>query len=274
MIKKATQSLLREVGLYHRLKGSVMYDCYWRIANGRIIDQRDREIAFYRELLTGYRPGDLIFDIGANHGSKTDVFLRLGARVVAVDPDEVNTDILRQRFLEYRIRKKPLVVVQKAISDNHGTETIWIDAPGSAKNSLSRKWVDALRSNADRFDQRFEFSRQKQVETTTLDNLIHVYGLPLFIKIDVEGYEVNVLRGLRRPVPFISFEVNLPEFRAEGLQCVELLERLAPRGAFNFATDCRRGLAMKHWLQTEAFAKVIGNCTEHSVEVFWAAPVV
>jgi len=148
VIKKATQSLLREVGLYHRFKNSVMYDFYWRVANGSIINQRNREVAFYRELLTGCRQGDLIFDIGANHGSKTDVFLRLGARVVAVDPDEVNTAILRQRFLDYRIRKKPLVVVQKAISDNRGTETIWIDAPGSAKNSLSRKWVDALRSNA------------------------------------------------------------------------------------------------------------------------------
>jgi len=105
-----------------------------------------------------------------------------------------------------------------------------------------------------------------------LDNLIDVYGLPLFIKIDVEGYEVNVLRGLRRPVPFISFEVNLSEFRAEGLECVELLERLAPRGGFNFATDCRLGFSMNCWLQRAEFAEALSNCSDNCVEVFWAAP--
>jgi FkbM family methyltransferase len=263
------KSLLKKVGLYGRLKGSALRDYYWRIADRRIIDQREREVGFYRHLLTGYQAGDLIFDIGANHGSKTDIFLRLGARVVAVDPDKANSEFLRQRFLDYRIRKKPLVVVDKAVSDNQGVETIWIDAPGSAKNSLSRKWVDTLRKDERRFGQRFDFSRERRVETVTLEHLITVYGLPFFIKIDVEGYEANVLRGLRRPVRFVSFEVNLPEFRQEGMECIELLDRIAERGQFNFATDCCEGLAMERWLGRNEFAEVLRDRREKCIEAFW-----
>jgi FkbM family methyltransferase len=57
-----------------------------------------------------------------------------------------------------------------------------------------------------------EFARRKAVKTTTLEELILTHDLPFFVKIDVEGYEASVIRGLQRPVPFLSFEVNLPEF--------------------------------------------------------------
>jgi FkbM family methyltransferase len=174
--------------------------------------------------------------------------------------------------LDYRLRKKPIVVVDKAVSDNQGIETIWIDAPGSAKNSLSKKWVETLRKDDGRFGQAFKFSRERRVETVTLENLIDTYGLPFFIKIDVEGYEANVLRGLRRPVRFVSFEVNLPEFRREGMECIEILDGLANRGRFNLTSDCRHGLAMDQWLGKNEFAEVFSNCTEKCVEVFWAAP--
>jgi FkbM family methyltransferase len=271
-VLKLARSLLKKTGLYGRLKSSILYDYYWRIADRRIIDQREREVGFYRQLLTGYQSGDLIFDVGANRGSKTDIFLRLGARVVAIDPDEANGELLKQRFLNYRVWKKPIVVVEKAVSDNEGIETIWIDTPGSAKNSLSRKWVETLRKDNGRFDQAFEFSGERRVETVTLENLIDTYGLPFFIKVDVEGYEAKVIRGLRRPVRFVSFEVNLPEFRQEGMECIEILDGLASGSRFNLTSDCRHGLAMDQWLGKIEFVEVFSNCTEKCVEVFWAAP--
>jgi hypothetical protein len=60
------------------------------MADCQIIDRRDSEVEFYRHLLKGFRKGDMVFDIGANQGQKTDVFLRLRARVVAVELDGVN----------------------------------------------------------------------------------------------------------------------------------------------------------------------------------------
>jgi hypothetical protein len=96
-----------------------------------------------------------------------------------------------------------------------------------------------------------------------------VHGVPTFIKIDVEGYELNVIRGLQRPVPCLSFEVNLPEFRSEGLQCIEILGNLASTGKFNYAVDCEQGLALERWLTASEFLHVLGQCTENAIEVFW-----
>lgn len=261
--------MLKQAGLYHRLKASSLYDLYWTLADKSIIEDRRTEVRFYQGLLEGFPKGGLIFDVGANQGTKSTVFLSLGARVVAVEPDEGNQAILKQMFLTYRLVKKQLVIVGKALSDRSATETMWIDEPGSAKNTLSQKWVDALRSDEQRFGHSLKFGQRKEIETTTLDHLFSVFGVPFFIKIDVEGFELNVLKGLSRPVPYLSFEVNLPEFRPESLQCVELLGRLAPQGRFNYVVGCREGLQLKEWLGPAEFAKVLGDRAEKSFEVVW-----
>jgi len=243
------------------------------MADRRIIDDRQREVEFYRNLLKGLRKGDLIFDVGANQGYKTDIFLRLGARVVALEPDQLSQEVLKQKFLSHRLTTKPVIVVDKAVSDRKTVDTMWIAAPGSAKNTLSQKWVETLRADQSRFGHRLHFAQKQEIETITLQQLIATHGLPLFVKIDVEGHEASVLRGLHRPVPYLSFEVNLPEFKPEGLECVELLRRLAADGKFNYGADCRHNLALERWLDSREFSSVLDACTEKSIEVFWKTSV-
>jgi len=270
--KECIQGVLRRVGLHNRLRASFVYEFYWRIADKRLIKARRKEVDFYRSLLQGFRQADLIFDIGANNGTKTDAYLRLGARVIAVEPDQHNQEILREKFLRFRLRPRPVIIVGKAVSDRIATETMWIDEPGSALNTLSQKWVEHLRGDRTRFggtQGSLDFARHRNVETTTLEQLIVAHGSPFFVKIDVEGYEASVLRGLKRPVQFLSFEVNLPEFRPEGLECVKLLERLAANGKFNYAADCERGLALEEWVDAQAFVSEIEHCSERAIEVFW-----
>jgi FkbM family methyltransferase len=269
-LKPHIQNALKRAGIYQRLKASFIYDFYWNIADRSIVARTHREIRFYRQLLNGFHPGCLIFDVGANHGSKTDVFLKLGARVVAVEPDQTNQQILKEKFLKYRLSRKPVVIVGKALSDKDAVETMWIDEPGSAKNTLSRKWVETLQVDDKRFGHRHDFGQRVTVETTTLDQLIAQHGLPFFIKIDVEGHEPSVLRGLHRAVPYVSFEVNLPEFVSEGQECVGSLGCLAAQGKFNYVAGDYQGLALPQWLDATEFSRVLAQCQERSIEVFWS----
>jgi FkbM family methyltransferase len=271
-LKRFVQTGFRRAGLLYRLKASPVYDLYWRIADRSLLEARTAEVNFYRVLLQGLRRQDLVFDIGANDGIKTDVFLRLGARVVAVEPDQHNQKILHEKFQRLRLTPKAVQIVGKAVSDKIGVETMWIDGPGSAVNTLSQRWAETLKIDKKRLDHDncgLDFVHQQTVETTTLEELIATHGLPFFVKIDVEGYEINVLRGLKQPLPYLSFEVNLPEFRPQGMECVGLLQGLGADGKFNYAVDCRRGLAHQVWLSSADFAEVLERCAEPTIEVFW-----
>jgi FkbM family methyltransferase len=258
---------LRGTALYWRLKTSTVRDVYRRVAGDAGLRARDAEVSFYRTHLQGFQPGDLIFDVGASIGDKTDVFLRLGARVVAVEPDEYAQGALRSRFTRWRVRPKPVAIDRHAVSDTEVPQTMWIDAPGSALNTLAPKWAAALRDG--RLDQALTFDSTRTVPSTTLDRLIDQHGRPLFIKIDVEGHERHVIRGLTQTVPYVSFEVNLPEFRDEGISCIEHLDLLAG-GTFNYTADCRR-LALPRWMRAPEAISALEACREGSVEVFWAS---
>ena len=259
--------MLKRAGLYERIKGSWLYDAYWTIADRRLVEQRRKECDFFRKTLVGFRKNDLIFDIGANRGVKTGIFLELGARVVAVDPDVSNQKTLTERFLSYRLRTKPVVVVGKAVSDQNGQETFWISEPGFDMNTLNAKWAETLAKDPARFGRTFQYPEKRQVETITLEQMISTYGRPFYIKIDVEGYELNVLKGLKTAVPYLSFEVNLPDFRTEGEQCIARLREIVPDGSFNCAIQ--NDLVFSDWLSYENFARAFAEVREPSVEVFW-----
>jgi FkbM family methyltransferase len=232
----------------------------------------EKETAFYRSLLAGYRRGCLVFDVGANVGEKIDVFLNMGAHVVAVEPDAACQKILAEKYHRFRFTPKPVKIIAKAVSDKEAIETMWVDSEGSALNTLNPKWVGILRDHKSRFAQgqdKQEFRQHREVETTTLDQLIAAHGTPFFVKIDVEGYEQTALRGLHHPVPYLSFEVNLPEFRPEALECVRILTDLQHAGKFNYSSDCLRGLNLQEWVGPEEFSEALESMPEPSIEVFW-----
>ena len=113
------------------------------------------------------------------------------------------------------------------------------------------------------------YSTQHVVEMTTLGSLITAHGIPRYIKIDVEGHEVHVLRGLPQPVPFVSFEAILPEFLTETRECMEMLGRLSPQGRFNYAVNCYAGLVLAAWLSGPEMGALLEGIGEKTVEVFW-----
>ena len=84
----------------------------------------------------------------------------------------------------------------------------------------------------------FDLIKNKEVIVEKIENFIKKYGIPIYIKIDVEGYEYEVIQGLETAVPLISFEANLPEFCQESVNCISYLSSISSdKYMFNFTTD-------------------------------------
>jgi hypothetical protein len=85
------------------------------------------------------------------------------------------------------------------------------------------------------------------VEATTLDSMIQRYGVPNFCKIDVEGFELDVLRGLSEPLPIISFEYHTIEV-ARLIGCLDHLVGLS-KIKINFIRMDGSGFILPEWIE-------------------------
>jgi len=226
------KNILKRLGLFNRLKYSKLGSLYYTMFNRPQKKRQVQELNFYRSFLPGC---ELIFDIGANDGHKTIAFKELAGKVVACDPDPYNIKILRLRFGA----QKNIFVEPVAITDHEGECSFYVEQPGSPLNSINPQWKTILEEhNNDRWAEPIQFSDTiLKTKTTTLDALITKYGIPDFIKIDVEGNEKNVLKGLSHSVNYVSFEVLLPEFLHEAIACMDLLTALNINYCFNYAVD-------------------------------------
>lgn len=175
------------------------------------------EKTFYEEIL----PSDgqlLVFDIGANRGHTTRHFLDMDHKVIAVEPEIKNFNILERRYKS----NENVVLVKKAVSDKTGTKNLFIEQ-GDSLHTFSDKWKETA---VKRFDFPVSYISTKEVDCTTLDQLIELYGSPDVIKIDVEGHEQEVIAGLSKKVNMIIFECNLPDFGSETMKCIDLIKAL------------------------------------------------
>jgi FkbM family methyltransferase len=144
--------------------------------------------------------GDLVFDIGAHVGDRIAAFRRLGARVVAVEPQPALAKTLR---LIYG-RDRAVTVEQAAVGRTAGTVELHLNIANPTVSTASDAFIDAARDAAGWKEQRW--TQTITVPLTTLDDLIARHGEPRFVKIDVEGFEAEALAGLSRPVAALSFE--------------------------------------------------------------------
>ncbi|MFW9942108.1 MAG: FkbM family methyltransferase [Candidatus Thorarchaeota archaeon] len=193
------------------------------------------------------KKGDLCFDIGANRGQYTKIFLQLGARVVSVEPQIECLKMLYKLYSQNKLVK----IVGKAVGSHEGVKEMIICNKHNSLSTLSEKW-----KNESRHSIKFNEIRKQKVELITLDKLIERFGLPQFCKIDVEGYELKVLKGLSKRIPILCFEF-VKEFLLETQKCIERILSIGP-AKFNFTVSYNSEFYFKKWVnETQLFETLV-----------------
>lgn len=179
-----------------------------------------------REWLTHMlKPGNVFFDIGANIGLMSLLAAhKIGVTGVAVAFEPVSATYEKlQKNISLNPQCSNIQTVRAAVSDANGKQEIFITGPGrDAWNSL----VPA------------EGMQREIIETFRLDDLMNDEKLELphpdIIKIDVEGWEIHVLRGaaetLKKYKPVLLIEFTASNLEAAGASCAELASELTKLG--------------------------------------------
>lgn len=127
----------------------------------------------------------VVLDIGANIGIYSEAILKVAPQttIFAFEPSSVARKKLENRF----IGNNSVRIIPFAIGRMISTETLWSDTAGSGLASLTKRKLDHFS---------IDFNQSESVEVTTLDSWANTTNVvPNLIKIDVEGHELDVLKG-------------------------------------------------------------------------------
>ncbi len=201
-------------------------------------------------------PGDLVFDIGAHVGNRSKTLMSLGAEVVAIEPQPAFADLI-ETHLAPRLKGFERV----AVGASAGEITLRISSRHPTVTSTSSAFIDSV-SQTEGF-RRVKWDQEVTVPMTTLDALITKYGKPVFCKIDCEGAEADILRGLSTPIKHVAFEY-IPAMPSV---TIEAIKRLNELGAYRF----NRVIGETHrfvgtdWISAEALLKDLSDLSSESI---------
>lgn len=188
-------------------------------------------------------PGDLVFDVGAHAGNRSRAFASLACRVIALEPQP---DFIR--LLRTVLPNSPRVeIIETAVTDHEGYVSLAVSERTPTVTTVVDSWRE-VRAQEQGFEG-VHWNRHIEAKATTLDRLIEQFGMPAFVKIDVEGAEPRVLAGLSRRVPALSFEY-LPTALDHVRECLSTLSKLAPYD-YNFSIGESYRLASERWLTAD-----------------------
>lgn len=234
-----TSYIKQQLGL---LRSLVIY--YWQPG----------KLAQLKTFFEAYIPENaLCFDIGAHLGNRTKVWRKLGATVIAVEPQEVCLSHLRKRFGQ----DEGVTILPVAVAAEAGETMLHVSALTPTITSLAgADWQQDMQDSSS-FTVKWDYS--VPVKTVTLEELVQEYGIPDFCKIDVEDLELEVLKGLHTAIPLLSFEYL--SIRIEKtIDCIRRLEEIG-NYEYNWSYGESHIMEAKDWLNASDIINILAPYT-------------
>ncbi|MDI6049171.1 MAG: FkbM family methyltransferase [Flavobacterium sp.] len=209
----------------------------WFISsNEKILIEQRRD--FYSQFL---KPGSVFFDIGANYGNRIEPLINDNVKIIAIEPQIECVRYLRKKY------GKKITILQNGVGEEIKTQLMYISTNANILSSFSKDWIDSTK-NSGRF-KKINWNKTREIEMITLDYLIMTYGKPDFIKIDVEGFELQVLKGLTQNVNVLSLEYTVPERKDALIDCLLYLNNLSSSNvSFNYCITENTEFVLPQWV--------------------------
>jgi FkbM family methyltransferase len=207
---------------------------------------------------TFLQEADLVFDVGLNLGDKAAVYLELGCRVVGFEPQR---EIYVQAVDRFR-NNGDFIGENISLDSKKGVSTIRI----ASFHTISSMNLEYIRRVQELRFSKYSWDREEPVNTDTLDNMIVKYGVPKYIKIDVEGYELNVLRGLTKKIEYISIEF-ITEMLGPVKECLDYINRLnGERSSFNYIYGNNDHFYFGRWIGKDEIIAYLDSVNDRETE--------
>lgn len=211
---------------------------------------------------------DLVYDVGLGDGADTAYYLSKGLRVLGIDANPIAVEQATEKFAD-AIKAKRLQILNVGISKQEGSLPFWVC-------DTRPEWSSLFQPIASRDGVRHH---QVMIPCRRFRSVLAEFGVPRYLKLDIEGSEIHCLRdlsgldlpeyvsfekaghevyalGLLRDVGYSEFKLVsqyhfLPvEFPATGEQRrYEAASRLA--NSRNFFARAARKFGLRHWIDSE-----------------------
>ena len=139
----------------------------------------------------------LLFDVGANRGDATIAGVKRGYKVIALEPaPKVFAELVHNFIYDPNV-----VPLRLAVAETQGDRIEFYECVEDGLSTMEKSWLTdpSMPYNGKEF-------RTINVNTCTMDWLVEQYGKPDLIKIDVEGAEWSVFRGMTQNYGKLAFE--------------------------------------------------------------------
>lgn len=154
----------------------------------------------------------MFFDIGANVGAWAKANVHKCDKIISIEASPRTFDKLANQCKDDKI-----ILLNYAVCNNNGEDITFYQASCDTLSTINKDWLTSETS-------RFHNHPYTQItcKTTTIDNLIKMYGLPVLIKVDVEGGEYECIASLTQKVNTLCFEWA-SETNSITLKCIDYL---------------------------------------------------